>query len=102
MDMTSLSSNLPGNSNNPQTPHHRRNQKQASPELSEEQLLQAFKSAATSVTLLYKSSASLVAASRNEGYTDALSDVLEVIDNEGAYNDPVLALSRIRDWVIDR
>ncbi|KAF3156706.1 hypothetical protein TWF569_005680 [Orbilia oligospora] len=106
MDMTSLSSTLPGNNPNsssssrrPQNPS-----KQHSPEIADDSqnIIEAFQSAARSVTHLYRSSAALIRSSRTDGYTDALSDVLEAIDNESAYNDPSLALSRIRDWVIDR
>ncbi|KAK6530674.1 hypothetical protein TWF281_007513 [Arthrobotrys megalospora] len=109
MDMTSLSSTLPGNNQNssssssstrrPQNPS-----KQHSPDIADDgqNLIEAFQSAARSVTQLYRSSAALIRNSRSDGYTDALSDVLEAIDNESAYNDPSLALSRIRDWVIDR
>ncbi|EWC48908.1 hypothetical protein DRE_00213 [Drechslerella stenobrocha 248] len=109
MDMTSLSSTLPGNSNSNTSssssssrPNHP--PKQLSPEPTDDgqTLIEAFQSAARSVTHLYRSSAALIRNSRQDGYTDALSDVLEAIDNESAYSDPVLALSRIRDWVIDR
>ncbi|KAF3914502.1 hypothetical protein AA313_de0206880 [Arthrobotrys entomopaga] len=100
MDMTSLSSTLPGNSSRRPNQHS----KQLSPDLNDDSqsLIEAFQSAARSVTNLYRSSASLIRNSRQDGYTDALSDVLEAIDNESAYKDPALALSRIRDWVIDR
>ncbi|KAF3940901.1 hypothetical protein ABW19_dt0200955 [Dactylella cylindrospora] len=106
MDMTSLSSTLPGN-NASSSASARKQQSHQSPEPNNitddsQALMEAFQSAARSVTHLYRSSASLIRNSRQEGYTDALSDVLEAIDNESAYNDPALALSRIRDWVIDR
>lgn len=96
MDLSALSSNLPPNS-----PHHRRSNTPPTTVSPDAQLLQAFKSAATSVTLLYKQCATATATARQEGYNDALSDILEVIDNESAYTDPTLALSRIRDWVIE-
>ncbi|KAK6359093.1 hypothetical protein TWF696_000260 [Orbilia brochopaga] len=105
MDMTSLSSTLPGNSNgNPNQPSRGQQLPSNSPEPTDDgqTLIEAFQSAARSVTNLYRSSATLIRNSRQDGYTDALSDVLEAIDNESAYNDPKLALSRIRDWVIDR
>jgi len=96
MDLSALSSNLPPNS-----PHHRRSNTPPPTVSPDAQLLQAFKSAATSVTLLYKQCATATTTARQEGYHDALSDILEVIDNESAYTDPTLALSRIRDWVIE-
>ncbi|KAK6500428.1 hypothetical protein TWF481_010772 [Arthrobotrys musiformis] len=113
MDMTSLSSTLPGGNQNSSSSSSRRPQnhnqsqnpsKQQSPDIADDgqNLIEAFQSAARSVTNLYRSSAALIRNSRSDGYTDALSDVLEAIDNESAYNDPSLALSRIRDWVIDR
>ncbi|KAF3913404.1 hypothetical protein ABW20_dc0108729 [Dactylellina cionopaga] len=103
MDMTSLSSTLPGN-NNASSSRRQNPSKQLSPEPTDDgqTLIEAFQSAARSVTHLYRSSAVLIRNSRQDGYTDALSDVLEAIDNESAYNDPSLALSRIRNWVIDR
>ncbi|KAF3910602.1 hypothetical protein ABW21_db0203535 [Orbilia brochopaga] len=108
MDMTSLSSTLPGNSNGNPNQSSSRNQQRSSKQLSPEPtddgqtLIESFQAAARSVTNLYRGSAALIRNSRQDGYTDALSDVLEAIDNESAYNDPSLALSRIRDWVIDR
>ncbi|KAK6355712.1 hypothetical protein TWF718_000105 [Orbilia javanica] len=105
MDMTSLSSTLPGNNQNSSSSRRPQNSsKQHSPDIADESqnIIEAFQSAARSVTHLYRSSAALIRSSRTDGYTDALSDVLEAIDNESAYNDPSLALSRIRDWVIDR
>ncbi|KAK6530396.1 hypothetical protein TWF694_003751 [Orbilia ellipsospora] len=100
MDMTSLSSTLPGNSS--RRPNQPPKQLSPDPNDDSQSLIEAFQSAARSVTNLYRSSASLIRNSRQDGYTDALSDVLEAIDNESAYKDPALALSRIRDWVIDR
>ena len=47
-----------------------------------EQLLQAFKTAALSVTNLYKTAASDQARARTEGYQEALSDLLQYLDKE--------------------
>ncbi|KAF3208728.1 hypothetical protein TWF191_000588 [Orbilia oligospora] len=102
--MTSLSSTLPGDNQNSSSRRPQNPSKQHSPDIADDSqnIIEAFQSAARSVTHLYRSSAALIRSSRTDGYTDALSDVLEAIDNESAYNDPSLALSRIRDWVIDR
>ncbi|KAK6337584.1 hypothetical protein TWF730_002979 [Orbilia blumenaviensis] len=106
MDMTSLSSTLPGGNQNSSSSsrRHPNPSKQHSPDIADDgqNLIEAFQAAARSVTHLYRSSAALIRGSRTDGYTDALSDVLEAIDNESAYNDPSVALSKIRDWVIDR
>ena len=47
-----------------------------------EQLLQAFKTAALSVTNLYKTAASDQARARTEGYQEALGDILQFLDKE--------------------
>lgn len=47
-----------------------------------EQLLQAFKAAALSVTTLYKTAASDQAGARAAGYQDALDDILAFLDKE--------------------
>lgn len=47
-----------------------------------EQLLQAFKTAALSVTNLYKTAASEQARARTEGYQEALDDLLQFLDKE--------------------
>ena len=47
-----------------------------------EQLLQAFKTAALSVTNLYKTAASDQARARTEGYQEALCDILQFLDKE--------------------
>ena len=69
--MRSLNSSLPSSSSNarrkPQPP---------------EQLLQAFKTAALSVTNLYKTAASEQAQLRAAGYQDALEDLLWFLDNK--------------------
>ncbi|OAP65604.1 hypothetical protein AYL99_01576 [Fonsecaea erecta] len=66
-----------------------------------EQLLQAFKSAALSVTNLYKSAAADQNASRQAGYQDALEDLLSFLDKEN------LGLQdgegwRVRQWATER
>ena len=47
-----------------------------------EQLLQAFKAAALSVTKLYKTAALDQTRARSEGYQDALDDLLSFLDKE--------------------
>ncbi len=49
---------------------------------SPEELLDAFKAAALSVTKLYKKSASAQAKARTEGYQDCLDDLLSFLDKE--------------------
>lgn len=65
------------------------------------ELLDAFKAAALSVTKLYKTSAKAQAKSRADGYQDCLEDVLAFLDREhlGLHNDEA---QRIRKWVTDR
>ncbi len=66
-----------------------------------EQLLQAFRTAALSVTNLYKTAASDQARARQAGYQDALDDVLAFLDREN------LGLGdgegwRVRQWATKR
>lgn len=66
-----------------------------------EQLLQAFKTAALSVTKLYKTAAADQARARSEGYQDALDELLGFLDRES------IGLSdgegwRIRRWATER
>lgn len=66
-----------------------------------EQLLQAFKAAALSVTTLYKTAALDQTTARSEGYQDALDDLLSFLDREN------IGLSdgegwRIRGWATER
>jgi hypothetical protein len=66
-----------------------------------EQLLQAFKAAALSVTKLYKTAALDQTRARSEGYQDALDDLLSFLDKED------IGLSdgegwRIRRWATER
>jgi len=65
------------------------------------ELLDAFKAAALSVTKLYKTSAQAQAKSRADGYQDCLEDLLSFLDREH------LGLQsgegqKIRKWVVDR
>lgn len=88
--MRSLNTSLPGTSP----------PKSAAPE-QPEQLLQAFKAAALSVTKLYKTAAQDQTRARTEGYQDALDDLLIFLDKES------LGLSdgegwRIRRWATER
>jgi len=59
-----------------------------------EQLLQAFKTAALSVTNLYKSAAQDHTRARSEGYQDALDDLLSFLDKED------IGLSDGEGWLI--
>jgi hypothetical protein len=66
-----------------------------------EQLLQAFKNAALSVTTLYKTAAADQSRARSEGYQDALDELLAFLDKED------IGLSdgegwRIRRWATER
>ncbi|KAL2009888.1 hypothetical protein VTN00DRAFT_5695 [Thermoascus crustaceus] len=84
--MRSLNTSLPASTPRPQPP---------------EQLLQAFKTAALSVTNLYKNAVSDQAQARQAGYQDALEDLLAFLDREN------LGLSdgegwRIRQWATER
>lgn len=88
--MRSLDTSLPGTS-------------PSKPRLSEnpEQLLNAFKAAALSVTKLYKTAAADQGRARAEGYQDALDDLLAFLDKED------IGLSdgegwRIRGWATER
>ncbi|KAK4154159.1 hypothetical protein C8A00DRAFT_33050 [Chaetomidium leptoderma] len=65
------------------------------------ELLDAFKAAALSVTKLYKTSAQAQAKSRADGYQDCLEDVLSFLDREhiGLQNGEG---HRLRKWVTDR
>ncbi|RDW61017.1 hypothetical protein BP6252_12400 [Coleophoma cylindrospora] len=88
--MRSLNTSLPGTSPS-------KNQPSEPPE----QLLQAFKAAALSVTKLYKTAAADQGRARSEGYQDALDDLLTFLDKEN------IGLSdgegwRIRRWATER
>jgi hypothetical protein len=65
------------------------------------ELLDAFKAAALSVTKLYKTSAQAQAKSRADGYHDCLEDLLSFLDREslGLKNGEA---QRIRKWATDR
>jgi hypothetical protein len=68
---------------------------------SPEQLLQAFKQAALSVTTLYKTAAAKQGRARAEGYQDALDELLSFLDKED------IGLSdgegwRVRRWATER
>ncbi|KAL2022004.1 hypothetical protein VTK56DRAFT_6244 [Thermocarpiscus australiensis] len=65
------------------------------------ELLDAFKAAAFSVTKLYKTSAAAQAKSRADGYQDCLEDLLSWMDREaiGLRNGEG---QRIRDWIVER
>lgn len=85
--MRSLNTSLPKSYNNRSAPP--------------EDLLQAFRSAALSVTTLYKSAITDQSNSRQEGYQDALDDLLVFLDNEN------IGLQdgegwRIRQWINER
>ncbi|KAL1872460.1 hypothetical protein VTK73DRAFT_1497 [Phialemonium thermophilum] len=66
-----------------------------------EQLLDVFKAAALSVTKLYKTSASVQAKARSDGYQDCLEDLIAFLDKEG------IGLGegegrKIRKWATER
>ena len=87
--MRSLNSSLPSS-----TPHSHKSQ-------SPEQLLQAFKSAALSVTNLYKSAVADHSDTRQQGYQDAMEDLLIFLDKEN------LGLMdgegwKVRQWATER
>ncbi|AEO64530.1 8650a7d9-5380-4100-a28c-79927b2f1e0e [Thermothielavioides terrestris] len=65
------------------------------------ELLEAFKAAALSVTKLYKLSASAQAKSRADGYQDCLEDLLSFLDKEAIGLQDGEA-QRVRKWVTDR
>lgn len=84
--MRSLNTSLPTSTPNPRPP---------------EQLLQAFKTAALSVTNLYKTAATEQANARHAGYQDALDDLLTFLDKQN------LGLGdgegwRVRQWATER
>lgn len=86
MDMRSLNTSLPSSTPHPQPP---------------EQLLQAFKAAALSVTNLYKSAVSDQAQARQAGYQEAIEDLLNFLDREN------LGLGdgegwKVRQWATER
>jgi hypothetical protein len=65
------------------------------------ELLDAFKAAALSVTKLYKTSAQAQAKSRADGYQDCLEDLLAFLDREQLGLQPGDG-QRIRKWATDR
>lgn len=84
--MRSLNTSLPSSSSRPPPP---------------EQLLQAFRTAALSVTNLYKSAVTDQSVSRQAGYQEALEDLLSFLDREN------LGLQdgegwRVRQWATER
>lgn len=84
--MRSLNTSLPSSTSYTQPP---------------EQLLQAFKAAALSVTNLYKSAASDQAQARQAGYQEAIEDLLHFLDREN------LGLGdgegwKVRQWATER
>jgi hypothetical protein len=64
---------------------------------SPEQLVNAFKAAALSVTKLYKTSAAAQAKARSDGYQDCLEDLLAFLDRE-----QVGEAWKIRKWATER
>ncbi|WYZ41885.1 hypothetical protein EsH8_V_000780 [Colletotrichum jinshuiense] len=89
--MRSLNTSLPGGSA----------ARQSTQNDSPEQLLDAFKAAALSVTKLYKTSAAAQSKSRMEGYQDCLDDLLSFLDKER------IGLGdgdgwRVRSWATER
>jgi len=66
-----------------------------------EQLIQSFKSAALSVTNLYKTAAADQARAREAGYQDALDDVLAFLDKENLGLDDGEGW-KVRQWATER
>lgn len=65
-----------------------------------EQLLDAFRAAALSVTKLYKTSAAAQAKARQEGYQEAIDDLLSLLDREDlSHSDEA---RRVRRWAAER
>lgn len=89
--MRSLNTSLPG------SVPHKQNTQHDSPE----QLLDAFKAAALSVTKLYKTSAASQAKARLDGYQDCLDDLLGFLDKENIGVDDGEGW-RIRKWATER
>lgn len=65
------------------------------------ELLEAFKAAALSVTKLYKTSAVAQAKSRADGYQDCIEDLLAFLEKENISQSNGEA-SRVRKWAMDR
>ena len=83
---------------NTSLPNSRRRKQSAQPP---EQLVQAFKAAALSVTNLYKTAATDQKAAREDGYQEALDDLLTFIDREDIGLDDGEGW-RIRQWATER
>lgn len=90
--MRSLNTSLPSSTNPPTRPQVER---------PSEQLLQAFKSAALSVTHLYKQSAVDQSSARQAGYQDALDDLLGFLDKENLGLDDGEGW-KVRQWATER
>ncbi|KAL1839972.1 hypothetical protein VTJ49DRAFT_977 [Mycothermus thermophilus] len=65
-------------------------------------LLEAFRAAALSVTKLYKTSAQAQAKSRADGYQDCLEDLLAFLDKENIGLQQNGEGHRIRRWILER
>ncbi|KAI6782039.1 uncharacterized protein J7T54_003458 [Emericellopsis cladophorae] len=68
---------------------------------SPEQLLDVFKSAALSVTKLYKSSVAAETRARAEGYQDCLDDLLALLEKDSQLLEGN-SRSRLHRWIADR
>lgn len=68
---------------------------------SPEQLIDIFKSAALSVTKLYKTSVAAESRARQDGYQECLDDLFAFIDREGTSLGDT-GLSKLRKWACDR
>lgn len=90
--MRGLNSSLPGSA-----AAHKQSTQHDSPE----QLLDAFKAAALSVTKLYKTSAASQTKARADGYQDCLDDLLSFLDKENIGVDDGEGW-RIRKWATER
>ncbi|KAL2264929.1 hypothetical protein VTJ83DRAFT_7439 [Remersonia thermophila] len=65
-------------------------------------LLEAFRAAALSVTKLYKTSAQAQAKSRADGYQDCLEDLLAFLDKENIGLQQTGEGQRVRRWILER
>lgn len=92
MDLTSLSSNLPRNPQQSRYPSTPDSEDLPPPA----QLMAAFKTAALSVTQLYKSAHAEIEASRKAGYQDCLDDLARLLSSDRIHINSEVA--KIREW----
>ncbi|KAK4229425.1 hypothetical protein QBC38DRAFT_109470 [Podospora fimiseda] len=66
--------------------------------MSEQRILNAFKAAALSVTVLYKTCAEEIKRSKTEGIQECIEDLLAFLDEEGS----TLTTAKVRKWATDK